>query len=516
MASGTLGDSNDDLNWRGRCRWTENSKVYTRKTHKKAQKSCNDNVTATTTASVPEKSIPATLSPLRNQASTSDEVTPATTADAEVSHASQPPTVPSSIATPNGTADCNASVGVIGSEDVVSCQDLREESLQQEQSVPNGSPIKKADSSSQVLPQEPKESQLVSSVAENSCQTDDRVEEGRCSQSAELKDPERSPPPDSNEAKDLAKTPSPGGENELVQRSEPSVFRETDLPNGRDVSAERQPIGDDEQNDGVVLGSFQVPQDNGLIKINGAVNSPQVSKEHLAVGNEAQDDDEMMPGSPQVSEGNGRSNVNGVVQPLVVSNIDDRIRFNLCKATPKNEIKILRKNLEGELDQVRRLVKELESKEVQLASHNTQIGNSNLCNKSNYISTEGTIAGEYVHTQPQHARSNVVDRRLLLRVNTDMGAMGNMETRHIGLARVNSDMGAARNLEPRVYSRQLSVAVMDNRSNEFIEKEKRTPKANQYYRNSEFLLGKDRLPSESNKRLKTNNGRKHSGIQKTS
>ncbi|KAL0328434.1 UNVERIFIED_CONTAM: Transcription factor GTE4 [Sesamum calycinum] len=51
----------------------------------------------------------------------------------------------------------------------------------------------------------------------------------------------------------------------------------------------------------------------------------------------------------------------------------------------------------------------------------------------------------------------------------------------------------------------------NHRAGEFVEKEKRTPKANQYYRNSEFLLGKDRLPPESNKRLKTNNGRKYSG-----
>ncbi|KAL0282623.1 UNVERIFIED_CONTAM: Transcription factor GTE4 [Sesamum angustifolium] len=91
--------------------------------------------------------------------------------------------------------------------------------------------------------------------------------------------------------------------------------------------------------------------------------------------------------------------------------------------------------------------------------------------------------------------------------------MGHQEARPMGLARVNSDMGAARNLGPRPYSRQLSVAVMENnrRAGEFVEKEKRTPKANQYYRNSEFLLGKDRLPPESNKRLKTNNGRKYSG-----
>ncbi|KAG6387296.1 hypothetical protein SASPL_152483 [Salvia splendens] len=429
MASGTLGDFNDDLNWRGKCRWTENSKVYTRKSHKKA------------------------LTPSTNQALTSAQVT---AADAE-----EQATVPCSTATPNGTADFCASEVVVRSEDVDSCQNQSE----QEQSR---SLDKKTDSSGQVLLLEENESQH---VAENGCQTGDRLKEGRRTQSPELADQD--------------KTPSADGEKELV----PSLLRENDHPN------------------------FHVPQANGLTKVNGAVESPEVAKEQQLVGNEARDDEEMRPASPQASEGNVQGNLNGVVVPLVVSNVDDRIIFNLCKATPKNEIKVLRKNLEHELDQVRRLVKQFESKENQLALHNNQTSNSNLSNKGNYVEAEGANAGDYVQSQALHARSNVVDRRLLLRVNTEMGAMGHKETRPIGLARVNSDMGAARNLEPRVYSRQFSVAVIDNRSNEFIEKEKRTPKANQYYRNSEFLLGKDRLPSESNKRLKTNNGRKHSGEQ---
>lgn len=466
MASGTLGDFNDDLNWRGKCRWTENSKVYTRKSHKKAQKT---------------SAVSAALTPSTNQASTSAQVT-----DAEVSPTSQQATVPCSTATPNWTADCYASEVVVRSEDVDSCQNQSEHSPKQEQSPPNESLDKKTDSSGQQVP----------SVAENSCQTGDRLKEGRRTQSAELPDQDGLPLPESNEAKFFDKTPSADVEKELVQRSESSLLRENDHPNHS-----------------AVPGSFHVPQANGLIKVNGAVELPEAAKEQQLVGNEARDDEEMRPGSPQASEGNVRGNLNGVVVPLVVSNVDDRIRFNLCKATPKNEIKVLRRNLEHELDQVRRLVQQFESKENQLALHNNQTSNSNLSSKGNYVDAEGATAGEYVQSQDLHARSNVVDRRLLLRVNTEMGAMGHKETRPIGLARVNSDMGAARNLEPRVYSRQFSVAVIDNRSNEFIEKEKRTPKANQYYRNSEFLLGKDRLPSESNKRLKTNNGRKHSGEQ---
>lgn len=585
MASGTIGNSNDDLNSREGCRWTENFKVYTRKTQKKARKTCNNDDSASTSTSVAEKHESATLSPSRNQAPSSAGVAAATTADAEVFPASRPPTIPSSTTLPNG----NASIGIVVAEDVDSCQNLRERSPLQDKSCTNGAPDKKDDSFRSVPLLQQKERQNVHSVVEDN----DGVEEGRGSQSAELRAPEdselldseaknlvKTPSPDGvneatnlekmpspdgpdgeneathlektpsldgenvvnnlekmpslddgeneaknlertpspnreNEAKNLEKTPSPDGENELVQRSEPSLFRENDLPNGRDVSAERQPLGDDVHNDGMVLDSAQPSHGNGLIKVNGAVEPPQVSKEQLAVGDEAQvaqDDVQMMPGSPQVSEGNARGNVNGVVKPLVISSIDDRIRFNLCRSTSKNEIKTLMKNLEHELDQVRTLVKQLESKELQLASHNSQITNSNLSNISAYISAEGANAGEYIHPQPLPARNNIADRRLLVRVNSEVGAMGHQENRPIGLARVNSDMGAARNLEPRVYNRQLSVAVMDSRSNEFVEKEKRTPKANQYYRNSEFLLGKDRLPSEgNNKRLKTNNGRKHSG-----
>ncbi|XP_078176968.1 uncharacterized protein LOC144571516 [Carex rostrata] len=56
------------------------------------------------------------------------------------------------------------------------------------------------------------------------------------------------------------------------------------------------------------------------------------------------------------------------------------------------------------------------------------------------------------------------------------------------------------------FRRQLSVAVSGNENflTESFEKEKRTPKANQLYRNSEFLLAKDRIPPpESNKKSKS-------------
>ncbi|XP_078428302.1 transcription factor GTE4-like [Wolffia australiana] len=62
--------------------------------------------------------------------------------------------------------------------------------------------------------------------------------------------------------------------------------------------------------------------------------------------------------------------------------------------------------------------------------------------------------------------------------------------------------------------RQLSVSVapaqMENNSvGEVVEKEKRTPKANQYYRNSDFLLAKDKFPpAEPLKRSKSSLGKR--------
>ncbi|KAG7034892.1 Transcription factor GTE4, partial [Cucurbita argyrosperma subsp. argyrosperma] len=59
---------------------------------------------------------------------------------------------------------------------------------------------------------------------------------------------------------------------------------------------------------------------------------------------------------------------------------------------------------------------------------------------------------------------------------------------------------------------QLSISVIENGkgTRDFMEREKRTPKANQFYRNSEFLLAKDKIPpAESNKKSKLN-GKKRS------
>ncbi|KAK7335455.1 hypothetical protein VNO80_27303 [Phaseolus coccineus] len=83
----------------------------------------------------------------------------------------------------------------------------------------------------------------------------------------------------------------------------------------------------------------------------------------------------------------------------------------------------------------------------------------------------------------------------------------------VGTKRAHSEVASA--VVPlREHSQplhQLSLSVLENSQGvgEIVEKEKRTPKANQFYRNSEFLLGKEKFPpSVGNKKSKLN-GKKH-------
>ncbi|XP_057792397.1 transcription factor GTE4-like [Salvia miltiorrhiza] len=76
--------------------------------------------------------------------------------------------------------------------------------------------------------------------------------------------------------------------------------------------------------------------------------------------------------------------------------------------------------------------------------------------------------------------------------------------------KVAAGVGQPRMLKPL---NPLSVLVNENSKpgNDVVEKEKRTPKANKFYRNTEFLLAKDKIPlGESNKKLKPN-GKKGGG-----
>ncbi|KAK9056942.1 hypothetical protein SSX86_024307 [Deinandra increscens subsp. villosa] len=181
---------------------------------------------------------------------------------------------------------------------------------------------------------------------------------------------------------------------------------------------------------------------------------------------------------------------NGVIKPIkpVVVLLDGRVKINLRAAKSRNEIAELTETIKGELEQVRRLAQRLEDKEAELTAFSADDGEA------------------YNHSQ--YLGNDIVDRRALLRVNSEMGT-DFMDRR--ALMRINSEVGSVTNSGVRPF-RQLSVSVGNNNHGvgEFVEKEKRTPKANQYYRNSDFLLSKDRLPPETNKRRKSNSGRKHS------
>ncbi|XXG67411.1 hypothetical protein AAC387_Pa06g0769 [Persea americana] len=146
-----------------------------------------------------------------------------------------------------------------------------------------------------------------------------------------------------------------------------------------------------------------------------------------------------------------------------ITRVDNRVKINLSSRS-KQDLRELRRKLSHELDQVRSVVKRLEARELQLTS--------------------------YSHSQV--SANDAVDNG-------------------VGTAlRGNSEVASATGPRPPP---QLSISVLENTRGmgDVFEKEKRTPKANQYYRNSEFLLGKDRLPPDSsNKKLKTNGSKKFS------
>ncbi|KAE9620712.1 putative chromatin remodeler Bromodomain family [Lupinus albus] len=137
----------------------------------------------------------------------------------------------------------------------------------------------------------------------------------------------------------------------------------------------------------------------------------------------------------------------GAVEPRV----EDRVKISLTSKS-KQEMKELRWKLEGELNIVRSLVKRIEMKQGQV------------------------------------------------------GRYGNLNGNGRGAIRAHSEVASAG--VPRETTRplhQLNLSMLENSHgvNESVEREKRMPKANQFYHNSEFLLAKDKFPPvESNKKSK--------------
>ncbi|CAG7867506.1 unnamed protein product [Brassica rapa] len=133
--------------------------------------------------------------------------------------------------------------------------------------------------------------------------------------------------------------------------------------------------------------------------------------------------------------------------------VDGLIRIHVASKS-KQQKEEIRKRLEDQLNVVRGLVKKIEDKEGEIGAYN----DSPLTNGGGRILSGFASAGL---------------PREVIRV-------------------------------PRPLN-QLSISVLENTQgvNDYVEKEKRTPKANQFYRTSEFLLGDKLPPAESNKKSKS-------------
>lgn len=163
---------------------------------------------------------------------------------------------------------------------------------------------------------------------------------------------------------------------------------------------------------------------------------------------------------------------NGMVGPVPgPMGLEDREKVSLSSLKSQQERRQVRRKLEQDLSVIRDLVKKLEAQERQGSNSNTSFNQLGM---------------------PARANDGVY---------------------HVRLKRVHSSVASVGPNESSRPINQLSVSVLENSPivSDNVEKEKRTPKANQFYRNSEFLLAKDRFPpAESNKKSKSN-GKKNGG-----
>ncbi|PON35370.1 Bromodomain containing protein [Parasponia andersonii] len=212
---------------------------------------------------------------------------------------------------------------------------------------------------------------------------------------------------------------------------------------------------------------------------NGNDNSTQPPSQTLALedGNVSQ---QLLSRLDAVSDDSSSLNRQQVVAAVVPTNrdppegnvpakdgLENRVKVSLgSRSRSKQEARELRRKLQGQLETVRNLVKRIEVKQGQI--------------------------GGFTHS---HVPAN------------DAISNGGAKRSHSEVASVGVTREAIRPLH------QLNISVLENSQgvSDNVEKEKRTPKANQFYRNSEFLLAKDKFPpAESNKKSKLN-GKKHGG-----
>ncbi|CAH9104434.1 unnamed protein product [Cuscuta epithymum] len=170
----------------------------------------------------------------------------------------------------------------------------------------------------------------------------------------------------------------------------------------------------------------------------------------------------------------------------VISRVEDRVRIHFSGARPLDEFRDLIKKVETELNQVRDLVKKLETTELQLSLPDNGVDVRNRDTFCAVAADSGALG------RPQFPPNSAVKNRALVRVNSEASSVRHQDFRHF---------------------RPPSISVIENNIGvgELVEKERRTPRANQFYTNAEFVLGNGRFPSESNKKFKPNGARKKSG-----
>ncbi|GJV16413.1 transcription factor GTE4-like protein isoform X1 [Tanacetum coccineum] len=196
------------------------------------------------------------------------------------------------------------------------------------------------------------------------------------------------------------------------------------------------------------------------------------------------------------SKSQSRPHENGVVllkeqQAPLVSLLDDRVKICLNTSTPKPEINDLKGKLEQELEQVRILYQKLQDKENEIEltrQHQNQQQTVVVRDPAPVVRNHHRHL-DHVYQQQQQPLPQ--QSPTLLHYHTPPVTTFDRRS----FSRVSSDTGRFRH---------LTVSVTDN--SEYFEKEKRTPKANHLYPNSDFLLAKDRLPPESNKKPKPTTG----------
>ncbi|CAL9063622.1 transcription factor GTE4-like [Musa acuminata AAA Group] len=149
----------------------------------------------------------------------------------------------------------------------------------------------------------------------------------------------------------------------------------------------------------------------------------------------------------------------------------------------QGEARDLRRMLTAQLDQVRDLLKRLETREHQLSA----------------IPSAGG-GGSGVGAAPSQLSVN--------HVNTPVAS------------KRESVFSEAISATPAPLRPQLNILVppgvgsRNSLGTSTIEREKRTPKANQYFRSSDFILGKEKFPpSVSQKKSKSSKSRKHSTVE---